>query len=130
MVRWYEIRVHGVSGTPPESMLDLGALPPAGRARYESVVTYRPPSPSRQAEAYQWGRLTSGRPTTALWLVLLPFVLANVAGWAALSGDARPTLRDGPVRSPAVKAQILLVRVAGLLLTALVAALLYLLVVD
>jgi hypothetical protein len=130
MVRWYEIRVHGVSGTPPESMLDLGAIPPAGPARNERVVTYGPPSPLKHAEAYQWGRLTSGRPTTALWLVLLPFVLANVAGWAALSGDARPTLWDGPVRSRAVKAQVLLVRVAGLLLTALVAALLYLLVVD
>jgi hypothetical protein len=129
-VRWHEIRVHGVSGTSPESMLDLGAIPPAGGARNAPVVMYRPPCPSRHAEAYQWGRLTSGRPTTALWLALLPFVLANVAGWAALSGDARPTLRNGPVRSRTVKAQVLIVRVAGLLLTALVAALLYLLVVD
>ena len=32
-------------------------------------------------ESYSWGGLTSGRASRALWLLLLPFALANLAGW-------------------------------------------------
>lgn len=37
--------------------------------------------PDRHVEAYEWGRLTSGGWSTALWWVLLPFTLLNMAGW-------------------------------------------------
>jgi hypothetical protein len=136
-----EIRVHGVSAAPPESMLDLRAVPtsrsPRDRVRvhapplasWSEAVGHIPVSPD--TEAYSWGGLTSGRPSTALWLLLLPFVVANVAGWAMLpDGDARPTLGGGASRSWRATCHIVLVRGAALLLTALVAAFVFVLLVD
>ena len=35
----------------------------------------------RHRESYSWGGLTSGKASRALWLLLLPFALANLAGW-------------------------------------------------
>lgn len=37
--------------------------------------------PSTVEEAYSWGGLTSGSGGRALWLLLLPFMLANLAHW-------------------------------------------------
>jgi len=82
-----ELRVHGVSGTPPESVLDrplLRLVAGDGEAGF-----YRPrteyggttgPGGAR-LEAYSWGNLTAGAAARALWLLLLPFTLANVASW-------------------------------------------------
>jgi len=79
-----ELRVHGVSGTPPEAMLDhphvrrCAGDGEAGfyRRRYPDGLT--PPGADR-LEAYSWGGLTSGSPLRALWLLLLPFTLINVS---------------------------------------------------
>ncbi|MBO3747593.1 hypothetical protein J5X84_16065 [Streptosporangiaceae bacterium NEAU-GS5] len=97
-----ELRIHGVSGTPPEGMLNS----PTVRLVHGDRTTgfYRrwwpggpPSSPDgdvpgrRHREAYAWGGLTSGGKMDALWLLLLPFALANLAcfmlprpagGWA------------------------------------------------
>jgi hypothetical protein len=89
-----ELRIHGVSGTPPESLLDCPAvtqLAGDGRAGF-----YRPRLPQEQRdprqldigervapgprlEGYAWGGLTSGAATRAFWLLLLPFTFINVA---------------------------------------------------
>src|SRR3984893_4847130 len=82
-----ELRVHGVSGTPAEDMLDrplIGQVAgdkEAGffRPRTEYGAT-RGPGGAR-LEAYRWGNLTAGAAARAFWLLLLPFTLANVMVW-------------------------------------------------
>ncbi len=98
-----ELRVHGVSGTPPEELLDRQLVrqvagdktagfyrprlreewrdrpsnDPGSDAEPYSVAGQRLPPPL--LEGYSWGGLTSGSPSRALWLILLPFTLINVA---------------------------------------------------
>ena len=98
--------MHGVSGTPPDSMLEN---PHVTRVSGDSTAGFHrriwlggPPSPSlayadvrdeRRREAYSWGGLTSGAGSRALWMLLLPFMLANVAFWmypAATRPDEPP----------------------------------------
>ncbi|MFJ6986724.1 MULTISPECIES: hypothetical protein [unclassified Streptomyces] len=64
-------------------------------------------------EAYVWCNLTSGNGTRALWLLLLPFMVVNLAHWM------RPAARE---RTPAVRLYGLLVRLAALTLTVLLVA--------
>nr|WP_251692265.1 hypothetical protein [Streptomyces sp. CHD11] len=64
-------------------------------------------------EAYVWCNLTSGNGTRALWLLLLPFMVVNLAHWM------RPTARG---RRRTVRLYGLLVRLAGLSLTVLLVA--------
>lgn len=47
----------------------------------EASGFYRSSDLSSEKEAYSWGGLTSRSLTRALWVLLLPFALANVAGW-------------------------------------------------
>jgi hypothetical protein len=83
---WTELRVHGVSGTPPESMLRHpnahlvagNSLAGFYRRAWEAESTAEDTRNSR-LEAYSWGGLTSGDNRRALWLLLLPFMLLNVA---------------------------------------------------
>ena len=102
---WTELRVHGVSGTAPEAVLEhpnvvrvagytqAGFLRRWSEARSVSADTAR----SRR-EAYSWGGLTSGDNTRALWLLLLPFMLLNVAFFMAPS--RRPPDPPGEVATP------------------------------
>lgn len=64
-------------------------------------------------EAYVWCNLTSGNSARALWLLLLPFMVVNLAHWM------RPTTHD---RARTVRLYGLLVRLAGLTLTVLLVA--------
>ena len=75
-----EVRVHGVGGTQPQSMLnDLAPRQVGG----DSIAGFYRGSDAegRHVEAYSWGGLTSRSGTRVLWLLLLPFLLANLAGW-------------------------------------------------
>ncbi|MBB5084150.1 hypothetical protein [Nonomuraea endophytica] len=85
-----ELRVHGVSGTPPADILNHPH--PRQVCGDDEAGFYRrwwpggqPTSPDadlpgiRRREAYAWGGLTSGGKTIALWLLLLPFALVNLA---------------------------------------------------
>jgi hypothetical protein len=90
-----ELRVHGVSGTPPRNMLytdpvtgaedGCGAIPEESASDYTRA--YRVPTSGEgyapQARAFHWGGLTAGSWVTAFWILLGPFAFANVAGWVA-----------------------------------------------
>jgi len=85
-----ELRVHGVSGTPPSAMLKhpqalvrlVEGSDTAGfyRRWYPGGTTEDTPD-RRHLEAYGWGGLTSGPASRALWMLLLPFTLVNLAHW-------------------------------------------------
>jgi hypothetical protein len=84
-----ELRVHGVTGTPAEQMLDrqiIGHVAGDGeagffrpRAEYGAANSHGPGG--ARLEAYRWGNLTAGAAARAFWLLMLPFTLANVAIW-------------------------------------------------
>jgi hypothetical protein len=72
-----------MSGTPPRELL------------YSDPVSYDSADPfariyevnrdGREVKAFHWGSLTSGSRSSAFWLLLIPFMLANLAGWMAAS---------------------------------------------
>lgn len=102
-----ELRIHGVAATPPEEMLEN---PHVNRVSGDSTagfyrrlwvnglptgVPYADEVGRRRREAYSWGGLTSGAGSRAWWMLLLPFMLANVAFWmfpAATLPDEKPWL--------------------------------------
>ncbi|QLQ37705.1 hypothetical protein [Micromonospora robiginosa] len=105
MERVLELRVHGVSNTPPDQLLGLdpgagaGGTPPDLVAGGQVTGFYRSATAARDdpisVEAYSWGKLTSGARTRrdverALWTLLLPFALANVALHARAGIPADP----------------------------------------
>ncbi|MFF0200335.1 hypothetical protein [Streptomyces sp. NPDC005017] len=124
-----ELLVHGVGGTTPEEMLGdprivriTGDDTAAVFRRTDDAEDQDPGVPmdrERAArrrpvpEAYVWCNLTSGNGTRALWLLLLPFMVVNLAHWM------RPGAR-GHART--VRLYGLLVRLAGLSLTVLLVA--------
>ncbi|GEL24759.1 hypothetical protein PSU4_37130 [Pseudonocardia sulfidoxydans NBRC 16205] len=119
-----ELRVHGVAGTPPAVMLQL--VPPVRVDRPDdtgpdadgAISEWRRPPERPGLRAWSWGSLTSGRWYQAFYVVLLPFMLANVAGWALLAGPDSPAAAGVPARRGArVRAGVLLVRLAGVLVT-------------
>lgn len=118
-----ELLVHGVGGTTPQEMLDdprtvriTGDDTAAVFRRADDVDAESRPDEYRGRpvpEAYVWCNLTSGNSARALWLLLLPFMVVNLAHWM------RPTTRD---RKRTVRLYGLLVRLAGLTLTVLLVA--------
>ena len=83
---WVELRIHGVSGTPPEDM--LGSAHVKQVAGDEFSRFFRPcdaqqneiqPAPDHVLEGYHWGKYTSGSWRQGLWLVILPFGFVNAA---------------------------------------------------
>ena len=73
-----ELLVHGVGGESAEDTLhEPHPMQVAGDA---TAGFYRGPDvDGRHRESYSWGGLTSGKASRALWLLLLPFMLLNVA---------------------------------------------------
>lgn len=94
--RVVELRVHGVMGTRPEALVSaVAAVDVAGdglgRIVQPADRLLRPaPGPMLRAEGqsiprvvegYSWSGMTSGGAAKAVWALLFPFALANVAHW-------------------------------------------------
>ncbi|WP_199826216.1 hypothetical protein [Streptomyces sp. SBT349] len=83
-----ELLVHGVGGTTPAEMLeDTRVTRVTGDAtasihRRTDDLADRPWNGAEPVrEAYWWCNLTSGNGARALWLLLLPFMIVNIAHW-------------------------------------------------
>ncbi|MFE7762782.1 hypothetical protein [Streptomyces sp. NPDC057438] len=118
-----ELLVHGVGGTSPDRMLDdprtvriTGDDTAAVFRRVDDAEAESEPDAHGGRpvpEAYVWCNLTSGNGSRALWLLLLPFMVVNLAHWMRPgAGDRRRTVR----------LYGLLVRLTGLTLTVLLVA--------
>jgi hypothetical protein len=68
-----EIRLHGVGGASPQSLLGEHPLQQVGG---DAIAGFhrRPDGEGRHIEAYSWSGLTSRSGTRVLWLLLLPFL--------------------------------------------------------
>ncbi|MFD5256798.1 hypothetical protein ACFWM5_28690 [Streptomyces bobili] len=121
-----ELLVHGVGGATPEKMLNdprtvrITGDDTAAMYRREDDVNAEAvdaavggPADRPVPEAYVWSNLTSGNGTRALWLLLLPFMVVNLAHWM------RPATLE---RTRPVRLYGLLVRLTGLTLTVLLVA--------
>ncbi|MFI5772982.1 hypothetical protein ACIA74_31610 [Streptomyces sp. NPDC051658] len=118
-----ELLVHGVGGATPQEMLDdprtvrlTGDATAAIYRRAEDTDAEQHPERYRDRpipEAYCWSNLTSGNGSRALWLLLLPFMVVNLAHWM------RPTARS---RTRTVRLYGVLVRLLALSLTVLLTA--------
>lgn len=106
-----ELRIHGVSGTSREALLehnDAVQVAGDGRSGFHRRRGWHAYGPAeavgavgpvrRHLEAFSWGGLTSGAASRAAWLLLLPFALVNVAAWATPGADpaAPRALRSDP----------------------------------
>ncbi|MFI5670435.1 hypothetical protein [Streptomyces sp. NPDC051704] len=121
-----ELRVHGVHGAPPDELL---GDPRTVRITGDSTAAVFRRAADADAEnhpecyagrpvveAYCWSRLTSGNGSRALWLLLLPFMVVNLAHWA------RPAAPTTAPAARAVRTYGVLVRVLALSLTLLLIA--------
>lgn len=106
------IRVHGVGGSAPEKDLPGDFVTQVAGDSIAGFYRNVHEKGKRHSEAYSWGGLTSGRRIRALWVILFPFMLANMAGWASQARDPVPQ-QTGPVH----KFRLLAAKLAGLSLT-------------
>ncbi|MFE7806833.1 hypothetical protein ACFU51_19620 [Streptomyces sp. NPDC057430] len=118
-----ELLVHGVGGATPRDMLGdprtvrvTGDTTAAVHRRSADADAEDHPERYAErpvAEAYVWSNLTSGNGARALWLLLLPFMVANLAHWMRPPTKGHPRL---------VRAYGMLVRLVALTLTVLLTA--------
>ncbi len=122
---WVELRVHGVSGRPPEELLDrphVRQVDGDARSRFFRATDADrhdlvDPGDGHVIEGFHWGLYTSGSWRQAFWIALLPFGLANLAAFMlpgpAVDEDGVEDRRGLVLRHTALA----LLRVLGLLLT-------------
>lgn len=114
-----ELLVHGVGGATPEKMLGdprtvrISGDDTAALFRRAGHTGDAPAGRGPVREAYVWCNLTSGDAGRALWLLLLPFMVVNLAHWMRPATDGR---------GRTVRCYGLLVRLAALTLTVLLVA--------
>jgi hypothetical protein len=97
-----ELRIHGVGGPSHSRMLGVrsdadvvtekrliegiaGEATRTQKANYVTIVR-RKLIADDGVRGFSWGELTSGSLRKALWVLLLPLSLVNVAGWGAAGG--------------------------------------------
>ncbi|WP_232668715.1 hypothetical protein [Pseudonocardia sp. TRM90224] len=140
---YHEMRVHGVAGSSAESMLGLqarlGAVdvvrPATGcgeQPQPGDISVWHAPTTDPVLRAWSWGSLTSGHWYQAFYVLLLPFMIANLAGWMLLTRQiatpaasyAKPNVgagngddTDPGYRDRSLRHSMLLVRLVGLLVT-------------
>ena len=76
-----ELRVHGVGGSSPHSILGLGSDDDAQLVAFGNRTGFWRRRAEPEIEGYVWGGLTSQSKLQPLWILLLPFTLVNVSGW-------------------------------------------------
>ncbi len=134
--RWVELRVHGVSGTPPEELLawpHVLQIDGDERSRFfravDSARHVQPAPDGHAVEGFHWGRYTSGSWKQSLWLTLLPFGLINMAAFMMPS----PHRSDGvpiPGAAPSRKVALGALRLMAILLTILLSFSITLTLID
>lgn len=100
-----ELRIHGVSGTPNDLMVG-GPVAADDRFNADPPTVYRPENGDGRLLVYRWASATSGTAASALWLLLVPYMLVNLAGWAL-----------PPATDQRHRLSVAAVRIAGLALT-------------
>ncbi len=102
-----ELRVHGVGGSSPAGLLAHKNSERFGQAYKiagdDITGFYRAnweKERHRKLEGYLWGGLTSRKASRALWLLLLPFALANIAGWMIEPRAPKPPHPTEPTKKP------------------------------
>lgn len=118
-----ELLVHGVGGATPERILDdprtvrVAGDETAGiHRRAKDADAEQHPDARRDEpvpEAYCWSNLTSGNGSRALWLLLLPFMIINLAHWTR-----PPTVRTRLARGYEILVRLLALSLTVLLVTA------------
>jgi hypothetical protein len=88
-----ELLVHGVGGATPQEMLQdprttrvTGDTTASIHRRTDDLADRPWDDADPMREAYTWSGLTSGNGARALWLLLLPFMVANLAHWMRPAG--------------------------------------------
>ncbi|WP_148234330.1 hypothetical protein [Cellulomonas flavigena] len=126
-VRLTEIRIHGVGGTPPEAL--LGDPTPVQVAGDRLAGFFRTSDTAgRHREAYSWGGLTSRARSRALWTLLIPSMLMNMAGWMGRLPEVDAAAEAA--RAPTTRAFRVAARLTALALTLVASALVLMLTVD
>ncbi|KIF73166.1 membrane protein, partial [Streptomyces sp. 150FB] len=98
-----ELLVHGVGGTTPQEMLDDARTVRITGDNTAAVYRRAADADAEQhperyldrpiPEAYSWANLTSGNSSRALWLLLLPFMVVNLAHWMRPATQGLPRSR-------------------------------------
>lgn len=115
-----ELRIHGVSGPLPGSVLEypgpvvtlVKGNPESGFWRRWRLGGSEEDEPGRHLEGFCWGGLTSRAHTQALWLLVLPFSLVNLAHWMLL-----PHENDSKTGRGAMRVAVALLRLVALSFT-------------
>lgn len=81
-MRIKELRIHGVGGSPGAALLGVKSLDETVVVGEGRGTVFRARRDDPAVEGYEWGELTSGSARQPLWVLLLPFTLLNLAGWA------------------------------------------------
>ncbi|MFF4838077.1 trypsin-like peptidase domain-containing protein [Streptomyces sp. NPDC001315] len=122
--RAVELAVHGLDETSPARILNDPRVERVSGDHTAGIyrrVDDRDATDGPVPETYSWSNLALGNAARTLWLLLLPFVAVNLAHWAKPGGNQRPTAR---------RAYDVLVRLLGLSLTVLPAAVVCEVVLD
>lgn len=114
-----ELLVHGVGGAEPQDMLQdqrtrrvTGDATASIHRRTEDLADRPWDDRAPLREAYTWCGLTSGNAARALWLLLLPFMVVNLAHWtrpAARGPAGAQRVYDVTVRLLALSLTVLMV---------------------